>query len=90
MKDLEAAIDAILDEMPDWFIIKKFLLLNKTEVKSMFFTEYDQEKVLEQTVNYERKRTATDMLMDNYPLSSIAKISKLSEDVILGLANRLG
>jgi hypothetical protein len=42
----------------------------------MFLTEYDQEKVLEQAVNDERKRTATDMLMDNYPLASRAKISK--------------
>ena len=28
------------------FLIKKFLLKNKAEVKGMFLTEYDQEKVL--------------------------------------------
>ena len=61
----------------------------------MFLTEYDQEKVLA----YERleveeqtnERVATYMLMEKkYPLSDIKKISRLSEDVILNLANSLG
>ena len=94
LKNLEAAVDAALDDMPDEFMIKKFLLLNKAEVKGMFLTEYDQEKVLEQerrdTANNERKRVATDMLRDSYPISAIAKISKLSEDVIRKLADNLG
>ncbi|MBR0221588.1 MAG: hypothetical protein IJQ63_07430 [Synergistaceae bacterium] len=47
-KNLEAAVDAAIAEMPDDFSIKNFLLLNKAEVKGMFLTEYDQEKVLEQ------------------------------------------
>lgn len=93
--EIEAAVDAALDEMPDDFLIKKFLLKNKAEVKGMFLTEYDQEKVLA----YERleveeqtnERVATDMLMEKkYPLSDIKKISRLSEDVILNLANSLG
>ena len=94
LKNLEAAVDAALDDMPDEFMIKKFLLLNRAEVKGMFLTEYDQEKVLEQerrdTANNERKRVATDMLRDSYPISAIAKISKLSEDVIRKLADNLG
>ena len=36
MKDLEAAVDAAIDEMPNEFVIKKFLLSNKAEVKGMF------------------------------------------------------
>lgn len=56
----------------------------------MFLTEYDQEKVLSQAVNEDRRRVATDMLRDNYPISAIAKIRKLSEDVIKSLANSLG
>ena len=60
----------------------------------MFLTEYDQEKVLEQerrdTANNERKRVAADMLRDSYPISTIAKISKLSEDVIRKIADNLG
>ena len=48
MKNLEAAIDKAIDKMPNNFAIKKFLLMNKAEVKGMFLTEYDQEKVLSQ------------------------------------------
>ena len=96
--EIEAAVDAALDEMPDDFLIKKFLLKNKAEVKGMFLTEYDQEKVLayerlegiEQGIEQNQAQVATDMLKDNYPLSAIKKISRLSEDVILKLANSLG
>lgn len=90
MRNLELAIDAAIEEMPDEFVIKKFLLLNKAEVKGMFLTEYDQEKVLAQERQEVEYRVATDMLVDNYPLSAISKISRLSEDVILKLAHSLG
>ena len=94
MRNLEAAIDAAIDEMPDEFVIKGFLLQNKAEVKGMFLTEYDQGKVLEQqrreTERITHEQVATDMLMDNYPLSAVSKISRLSEDAIRKLADRLG
>ncbi len=93
MKNLEAAIDKAIDEMPDNFAIKRFLLLNKAEVKGMFLTEYDQEKVLSQErqegINEDRKRVATDMLKKNLPFSLIVEISKLSEDTIRNIANSL-
>ena len=93
-KDLEEAVDAAVDEMPDDFLIKKFLLANKAEVKGMFLTEYDQEKVLAQErLEVERlthERVATDMLMEKLPLPLIAKISKLSEEAIRKLAGTLG
>ena len=93
--DIEVAVDAAIDEMPDDFFIKKFLLKNKAEVKGMFLTEYDQEKVgaylrLE-AEEQAREQVATDMLMKKkYPLSDIKEISRLSEDAILNLANSLG
>ena len=90
LKDLEAAVDAALEEMPDEFMIKKFLLLNKAEVKGMFLTEYDQKKVLEQERREVEYRVATDMLKKNLPLSLIAEISKLSEDVVRKLADNMG
>ena len=90
MRNLELAIDAAIEEMPDDFVIKSFLLKNKAEVKGMFLTEYDQEKVLSQERREVEYRVATDMLKDNYPLSAISKISRLSEDAIRTLANSLG
>ena len=90
IKDLEATINATIDEMPDDFSIKRFLMMNKAEVKGMFPTEYDQEKVLEQVANDERRQTAMDMLRDGEPLEKIKKYSRLAEDVIRSIANRLG
>ena len=94
LKNLEAAIDVAIEEMPDEFAIKEFLLLNKAEVKGMFLTEYDQDRVLAQerreAINEDRRRVATDMLMEHLPLSLIAKISKLSEDTVRNLASSMG
>ena len=41
--DLDSAVDEAFDEMLDGF-----LMMNKAEVKNMFLTEYNEEKVLEQ------------------------------------------
>ncbi len=90
MSSIEEAVDAALAEMPDNFLIRKFLLLNKAEVKGMFLTEWDQDKVIKQERRDEQKRVARDMLLENYPLSAIEKISKLSEDTIRSLAKTLG
>ena len=146
MGSLEAAIDAAIDEMPDSFELKKFLVGHRAEVKGMIIAEWDAEKAYQ----YARKegmedgraeghaegraeglvagraeglatgraeglatgraeglatgraeglatgreetqeRVASDMLKDNYPLSAIQKISRLSEDAIRNLANTLG
>ena len=45
---LSKAIDETLNEMPDDFVIKQFLLDNKAEVKRMCITEYDEKRVLAQ------------------------------------------
>ena len=36
MNNLEAAVDAAINEMPDHFVIKPFLVANRSEVKNMF------------------------------------------------------
>ena len=60
----------------------------------MFLTEYDQDKVLEQqrleTERITHEQVATDMIKEKLPLSLIAKISKLSEEAILKIAQSLG
>ena len=102
LKNIEKAVDKTLGEMPDDFVIKKFLLINKAEVKGMFLTEYDEKKILAQErqegrlegrsegIHEANERVATDMLKKNLPLSLIEEISKLSEDVIRGIAGNLG
>ena len=93
LKDLEAAIDKAIDDMPDDSSIKKFLLLNRAEVKGMFLTEWDQEKVLAQERKDSEKRVnervARDMLREKMPIQLIAKISTLTEEAILKLAKTI-
>ena len=44
---IEAAVDKAVDEMPNSFIIKKFLLENRAEVKSMCLTEYNEAETMQ-------------------------------------------
>ena len=89
LKDLEAAVDAAIEEMPREFVIRGFLLQNKAEVKGMFLTEYDQDKVLAQERREVEYRVAVDMLKEKLPIALIAKISRLSEEVITELAQTI-
>ena len=41
-------------------------------------------------INEDRQRVATEMIRENLPLDMIARVSKLSNDIILGLAASLG
>ena len=45
--DLDAAVDVSVDEMPDNFVIREFIIANRAEVKTMLLTEYNEEKVME-------------------------------------------
>ena len=64
----------------------------------MFLTEYDEEEILKQERQEgfqkgafeEKTRTVIEMLKENLPIDLIQKISKLSEDVIRGIAMNLG
>ena len=70
-KDLDAAVDAAVDEMPDDFVIRDFILANRAEVKTMLLTEYNEEKVLEkerQEGRQEERRDLTGLM--NYLLSN--------------------
>lgn len=53
-------------------------------IRDIFKNDFDAAK------QEEKERVASDMLKDNYPLSAIQKISKLSEDTIRNLAKNLG
>ena len=93
-QNLESAVDQAINEMPEDYVIRSFLAVNRAEVKNMFLTEYNEEKVLEQERKEGRNERglemASDMLQDRKPLEEIKKYSKLSEPVIRKLAEAAG
>ena len=46
MQEPEDAVDAALEEMPENFVIRKFLIVNKAEVRKMCITEYNEARNL--------------------------------------------
>ena len=44
---LEDAVDKAIDEMPDGFLIKRFILGNRAEVKNMCLTEYNEAETMQ-------------------------------------------
>ncbi len=40
------SLDVVINEMPDDFVIKPFIILHRAEVKHMCITEYDEERTL--------------------------------------------
>ena len=102
LHNFEAAVDAAIDEMPEDFVIRAFLLANRAGVKAMFLTEYDKEREFEllrreerreasrETESYVREEVAKDMLREKLPLETIKRVSKLSEAAIRKLAKSIG
>ena len=93
--NLHAAVDKAIDEMPEGYVIKAFLIENRAEVKSMFLTEYNEEKVMEKErqegikegTDKERERVAVDMIKEGgLSASFIARNNKLSEEAVRNLA----
>ena len=98
LQNFEAAMDAAIDEMPEDFVNRAFLLANRAGVKAMFLTEYDKEREFELLRREERRETestvreevAKDMLRDGKPLAEILKYSRLPETIIRKLAESIG
>ena len=96
--NLEQAVDAAIDEMPDDSLLEKFLLSHRAEVKGMYLTEYDETKdrMHERSEgraegrNEEKTRFVSEMLRKNLPLTLIEEISQLSKDVIYSIAKNIG
>ena len=92
---------ATIDEMPDSYVIKKFLVENRAEVKSMFLTEYNEEKVLEKEREEgrregrmegrregaveEKRNNARAMKSEGISNDVIARITGLSREAIAAL-----
>lgn len=79
--DLEKSIDMVLDETPDDFLIKTFLVSNKAEVKRMCITEYDEEK----TLNKIRKESKEEGKVEGIEIGALNTLVGLIKDGILSL-----
>ncbi|MBQ1927035.1 MAG: hypothetical protein II180_13055 [Proteobacteria bacterium] len=42
--DIKTAVDSVIDDLPDSFVLKLFLVVHKLEVGTMLLTEYDEVK----------------------------------------------
>ena len=69
LDNLEKAIDAAFEEMPEDFLIRPFLLSNRAEVKRMCITEYDEAKHMAQIARHMEQ-------MEKH----MAQMEKLAED----------
>ena len=101
--NLDVAVDAALEEMPEEFVIRRFLLANRAEVKNMFLTEFDEEKFKRQERAEGKAEgamekeaevnecVATDLIKEGETsVSFISRISRLSEDTIRKIAKGMG
>ena len=85
-KTLEDAIDAALKEMPDDFVIKPFLLDNKTEVKHMILTEYDEEKILKELAEEHEARGRAEGREEGRAEGRLENLAELVSDGTITLA----
>ncbi len=60
--DIDAAVLKAIDEMPEDYLIRSFLLANKEEVLMSVLTEYDEEKTLRTIAREEREEGQNDLV----------------------------
>ena len=99
--NLEETIDKVINSIPEDFVIRSFIMGHRAEVKGMFLTEWNQEKVLqqeredsleqgrEQGIAESITRMVAGMLKKNLPRPMIAEISNLPDEVIANIASQL-
>lgn len=55
-KNLEAAIDSAIDDMPRDFVIRKYIIGHRAEVKKMFVSEWTEQEMLQRDRNEAHKK----------------------------------
>ena len=81
-KELRVAISTAIDELEDDSLIKPFLLSNKAEVTRMCITEYNEEKVRNQTLEEGKAMGKAEGILET--------LVSLVKDGILTLAEAAG
>ncbi len=69
---LEDAVDHTLDEMPEDFCIREFLIANRAEVKNMCLTEYNEAETMQMFKDEERYDAISRMLRSGKTAEAIA------------------
>ena len=82
--NLNNAVNKTVEEMPDDFIIKPFIIANRAEVKNMLFEEYDEEKYKNLFIEEGREEGRVEGIAENR-ISTARNLlaSGVSDDIII-------
>ena len=83
---LEAAIDLALAELPDDSLIKPFLIKNRAEVKSMFITEYDEQRAFAEQKAEGRAEGRAEGVEEGEAIGTIKTLAGLVKDGLLTMS----
>ena len=89
-KELKVAISTAIDELEDDSLIKPFLLSNKAEVTRMCITEYNEEKVRNQTLEEGKAMGKAEGRAEGKKEGILETLVSLVKDGILTLAEAAG
>ncbi|MBQ7372791.1 MAG: hypothetical protein IJW67_13100 [Blautia sp.] len=81
--DLENAVDQAINEMPEEFVLKRLLIANRTEVKEMLLTEYNEAETMEMFKEEGRAEGHIEELMERYEEEKLLKYTQLNENIEL-------
>ncbi len=99
---MDDAVDRAINEMPQDYLIRPFLLSDRAEVKMMCITEYNEEKTMKQFREEgiaegraegreeEKYQNILGMLREHIPVPVISRISMMPEDMIRNIAQTQG
>ena len=82
LHNFEAAVDAAIDEMPEDFVIRAFLLANRAGVKAMFLTEYDKEREFELLRREERREAKKELRQEVQKEVEIEFSERIAKDML--------
>ena len=74
---LEDAVDETIDEMPEEFQIKEFLKKNRTEVKNMCLTEYNEAETMQRFKEEGREEGREEGIAEGAAIRDEQKITEM-------------
>ena len=86
---LEEAVDRTIDEMPEDFQIREFLIGNRAEVKNMCLTEYNEAETMQLFKEEGRAEMIKDMLKRGKTVEEIADFCDYPYEKVREISDRL-